>query len=467
MVICQELQKSLVLEGLHYTGKWKNTEYKQIRMSKKLTLIWLTLVFSLFLVLAIYSFHKNNPFLLITSEFAIPVLYGITIWMMMRSLKPINSIGRSLNLLKEGDFNITLVKTGNSDIDNIIKVYNSMINRLREERLSVREKNHFLDLLIESSPLGIVILDLDDRIIDINRAGFRCIGISPQDYKGKYLTEVDSILANEISRINYEEKQLIILADGQKYLCRKLFFMDHGFRHPFYIIEEFTEEIRKAERDAYGKLIRMMAHEVNNTIGSVNSIMSSIQSNPDSFIDSDRADVIRMLGIAIQRNYQMNRFMQNFSNVVKLPLPEKEKMDLNESIMVVIDSFSSMLKEKSIKIEVNLDSSSPIISADRSQMEQVFSNIIKNSAEAVEQDGQIYISTKIKPVSISFEDNGTGLSKEVAEKIFTPFFSTKPGGQGIGLTLVREILTNHAFPFSFHNNKNAGTEFIITFNSNI
>ena len=134
-----------------------------------------------------------------------------------------------------------------------------MINRLREERLSVREKNHFLDLLIESSPLGIIILDLDDRIIDINKAGTRCLAISNQDYKGKYLTEVDSMLANEISRINYGEKQLIVLADGQKFLCHKLFFMDHGFRHPFYIIEEFTEEIRKAERDAYGKLIRMMA----------------------------------------------------------------------------------------------------------------------------------------------------------------------------------------------------------------
>ena len=436
-------------------------------MSKRWTLIWLTFVFALFLILAIYSFHKNNPLLLIVSEIVIPFLYAITIWMILRSLKPISSIGRSLNLLKEGDFNITMIKTGNSDVDKIIEVYNSMIMRLREERLSVREKNHFLDLLIESSPMGIVILDLDDRIMDINQAAFRCFGIPNGDYRGIYLTELASRLADEIGKINYEEKQLLVLADGQKYLCRKLFFMDHGFKHPFYIIEEFTEEIRKAERDAYGKLIRMMAHEVNNTIGSVNSIMSSIQSNTVSFIDTDREDSIRMLGIAIQRNYQMNRFMQNFSNVVKLPLPEKEKMDLNESVMVVIESYSSMLKEKSIKIEVNLDSSSPIISADRSQMEQVFSNIIKNSAEAVEQDGQIYISTKIKPVSISFEDNGTGLSKEVAEKIFTPFFSTKPGGQGIGLTLVQEILTNHAFSFSFHNKKDAGTEFTITFGYNI
>ena len=237
--------------------------------------------------------------------------------------------------------------------------------------------------------------------------------------------------------------------------------MDHGFKHPFYIIEEFTEEIRKAEKEAYGKLIRMMAHEVNNTIGSVNSIMSSIQSNPESFISADRDDVIRMLGIAIQRNYQMNRFMQNFSNVVKLPVPEKEKMDLNESVMMVIESFSAEMKQKNVTFTLSLDSTSPVINADRSQMEQVFTNIIKNSLEAVPKGGRISISTTVNPATVIFEDNGCGLSKDVSEKIFTPFFSTKPGGQGIGLTLVNEILTNHGFSFIFRNKDHNGTEFVI------
>ena len=430
-------------------------------MSKKWTLLWLTVVFSLFLLLAIFSFHKNHPFLLITSELTVPVLFGSTIWIMMRSLKPINSIGRSLNLLKEGDFNITLVKTGNSDVDNIIEVYNSMINRLREERLSVREKNHFLDLLIESSPLGIVMMDLDDRIMEINKSGIRSLGITEDSYIGKYLKELNSILSVELEKIAYDEKQLVVLADGQKYLCRKLFFMDHGFKHPFYIIEEFTEEIKKAEKEAYGKLIRMMAHEVNNTVGSVNSIMTSIQSNPETFAKSEQDDIIRMLGVAIQRNYQMNRFMQNFSNVVKLPSPDKEKMDLNNSLSLVIESYNAELKEKNIAVEVNLDSTIPEINADRSQMEQVFLNIIKNSKEAVPVNGHLKITTKNNPVAVIFEDDGSGLSKEVSEKLFTPFFSTKPGGQGIGLTLVQEILTNHGFVFSFRNKETTGTEFKI------
>ena len=147
-------------------------------MSKRWTLLWLTFIFALFLVLAIYAFHKDHNLLLVASEISIPVLYAVTITIILKSFKPITSIGRSLSLLKEGDFNITMVKSGNADVDNIIEVYNSMIIRLREERLSVREKNQFLDLLIESSPLGIIILDLDDRILDINNTALRTLGLA-------------------------------------------------------------------------------------------------------------------------------------------------------------------------------------------------------------------------------------------------------------------------------------------------
>ncbi len=432
-------------------------------MSRKWTFLWLTLVFSIFLALAVFTFLKANPVLLLVSEIAIPLLYAATLIMISRSLKPIISIGRSLNLLREGDFSITLVKTGNKDVDNIIEVYNSMISRLREERLSVREKNHFLDLLIQSSPLGIIIVDLDENIIDLNKAALSCLGIQVDDYQGRKMSGNKNSLLSEIAELSYDEKKLIVLDGGQKYLCRKLFFMDHGFKHPFYIIEEFTEEIRQAEKEAYGKLIRMMAHEVNNTIGSVNSIMSTVQSLNESSHDSDKEEIISMLGVAVQRNYQLNRFMQNLSNVVKLPPPEKERMSLNDSVRVVLESFGPVMKEKNITLTFNPDTASLMITADRSQLELVFSNIIKNSIEAINDNGFIMVALISEPLSVCFADDGPGLTKKAEEAIFTPFFSTKPGGQGIGLTLVQEILTNHGFSFSLRNREHGGAEFNILF----
>lgn len=432
-------------------------------MSRKWTILWFTLVFAIFLVLAVYTFRKEHLLLLLISEISIPLLYVVSVLMINRSHKPIVSIGRSLNLLREGDFSITLVKTGNKDVDNIIEVYNSMISRLREERLSVREKNHFLDLLIQSSPLGIIVVDLDENIIDINKAAYRCLSLPEADYKGMKMAGIKNILLSEIAELNYDEKRVIVLAGGQKFLCRKLFFMDHGFKHPFYIIEEFTEEIRQAEKEAYGKLIRMMAHEVNNTIGSVNSIMSTVQSLNETSDDKEKEEMVSMLGVAVQRNYQLNRFMQNLSNVVKLPPPEKEKLNLNDSLRVVLESFGPVMKERNITLSYDQDINIQIINADRSQMELVFSNIIKNSVESIKENGNIKVTVNSKPISVGFLDDGTGLTNKTADGIFTPFFSTKPGGQGIGLTLVQEILTNHGFTFQLRNREPRGAEFVIYF----
>lgn len=431
-------------------------------MSKKFTIAWITFVFLLFLVTAIFCF-KSNRLLLIISELVIPVLYSITVWIIGRLMKPVSTIARSLNMLKEGDFSTTMVKTGNNEVDTLISVYNSMIKRLREERLSIREKNLFLDLLIDSSPMGIIVLNLDERISDINAAADKFIGLSGIYAKGKTLHELDSILGLSLASVSNGEKQTIVLSDGRKYLCSRLFFMDHGFKHPFFIIEELTEEIRKAEKEAYGKLIRMMAHEVNNTIGSVNSIMESVANSPASFNENEREEILDVLNVAIQRNYQMNKFMQNFSNVVKLPLPIKDLTDINKSVQLVADSFLPVCKLKNISVLTELDPSLARIYVDRSQMEQVFSNIIKNSVEAIGTTGLIKITTVSFPPSVVFEDNGSGLKQDVSEKLFTPFFSSKPGGQGIGLTLTREILSNHDFRFTFNNKTEGGTKFSIVF----
>jgi nitrogen fixation/metabolism regulation signal transduction histidine kinase len=279
--------------------------------SKTRLIVWLSLIYLIFLILAIMLFQKKSPWLLIGSEILIPVLFGITLLLINRSHQPIQTISKSMSLLREGDFSTTLVKSGNPDVDAIVDVYNAMINRLREERLSVREKNQFLDLLMESSPLGIIVVDFDDKIMGINRAAFKSLDVLPGDFKGSGLADMNSRLAEKLLNLEFGDKKTLDRADGQKFLCRKLFFMDHGFKHPFYIIEEFSEEIRQAEKAAYGKLIRMMAHEVNNTVGAVNSILSTILDNEKSFVSDDQDEVIQMLGVAVQRNYRLNSFMQN------------------------------------------------------------------------------------------------------------------------------------------------------------
>ncbi|MFC2119078.1 PAS domain-containing sensor histidine kinase [Bacteroidota bacterium] len=429
--------------------------------SKTRLIIWLGIIFLVFLVCAIYLLSDQDPWLLILVEIGIPILFGITIVLINKAFQPIQTVSRGMNMLREGDFATTLVKNGNPEADGIVEVYNAMINRLREERLSVREKNIFLDLLVESSPLGIIIMDLDERIIDINPTAYRFMGLVPDDYRGMGLKDINNPLAHEMSKMDYSEKRNADQTGSHKYLLRKLFFMDHGFKHSFFLIEEFSEEIRQAEKSAYGKLIRMMAHEVNNTLGAVNSIISTVIDNGEPLVSEEHDEFIQMLGVALQRNYRLNRFMQNFSDVVKLPLPEKESFDLNKSLNNVILSLSYSFTERNIRIDTDFQQDQTFLLADQSQMEQVFHNIIKNSIESIGNSGSVKVSIHSAPLKIIISDDGPGLSGESIERLFTPFYSTKPDGQGIGLTLVKEILVNHGFRFKLSNREEKGAEFEI------
>ncbi|MCD6347621.1 MAG: hypothetical protein J7L96_09405, partial [Bacteroidales bacterium] len=122
--------------------------------SKNKLLLWIGLVYLLFGILIILLVKDMNPWLLVGTELSVPILFIITLFIINKTFKPIDTVSRGLSLLQEGDYSITLRKSGNTEGDKIIEVYNAMINRLREERLSVREKNHFLDLLLDSSPMG-------------------------------------------------------------------------------------------------------------------------------------------------------------------------------------------------------------------------------------------------------------------------------------------------------------------------
>ncbi|UCG27012.1 MAG: PAS domain-containing protein [Bacteroidales bacterium] len=424
--------------------------------------IWLLIIHIALLVLVIFLFRESNTTLLLVSEFAIFISLLFSVLLVRRTLKPVNIIRRGLDLLREEDFTSTLVEVGHKDVDELIKVYNNMIYKLREEKITVREQHHFLDLLIKSSPMGLIVTDFDDRITSMNPASERILGIKFTDYEGRHVSDLPGYIARSIETLTFGEKVSLSNRD-LKLLVHRDFFMDRGFRHPFFLIEELTDEIRKAEKQAYGKVIRMMAHEVNNTIGSVNSIISAVEHSPDFIKPDEKDEVTGILKVALERNKQLNRFMQNFSDIVKLPLPEKELYGLNDSILLVLDSYAPVFSSKDIEVVTELADPSPSIKADRSQMEQVVANVVKNAVEAMESGGTLTLVTIQNPTTLRIRDTGRGIPENIKSQLFTPFFTTKNGGQGIGLTFVREILINHGFRFDLHTTRNKETEFVIEF----
>ena len=246
---------------------------------------------------------------------------------------------------------------------------------------------------------------------------------------------------------------------GEAYRIQNCFFVDRGFETRFIQIEELTHEIYKTEKQAYGKVIRMMSHEINNSIAAVNSVLHTIRPKLENYEGYSQT-----VDICIQRNENLNHFMGNFAEVVRIPEPKLKSVDLNILAENTVSLFQNQYDDSHIRFSTQFDKEPVIINADDSQIEQVLINIIKNGCEAIEENGKVEVKTISNPPTLIVTNNGRGIEKIQQEKIFTPFYSTKSHGQGIGLTLSREILLNHKCRFELKTNQESQlTEFVINF----
>lgn len=392
------------------------------------------------------------------------LLFSLILFVLLYNqlVKPIATISSALNLLKEKDFSIRLSRVKQKEIDQLVEVYNKMSEQLHHERVEHEEKNLFLGLLIDASPAAILVLNTHHEILRHNPAARNLFDLDQNIRLPISFSQLPPPWPEKLMNLHPGQIIIVRINGAKQFKASCSSFIDKGFARPFVLIEEMTRELIRAERQSYEKVIRMMSHEVNNSVGAVNSVMQSVLSLSNQFEDNIREEVSHALRVSIDRNASLNRFMANFADVVKLPMPQIQTMDLSVIIGKMIDLFQTELVAQQIKVETEL--SICLIKADPIQMEQVLVNIIKNSIEAIGSRGVIGFRIQTKPhLSVFITDTGKGFSEETNEKLFTPFYSTKKTGQGIGLTLVREILLNHDFQFNLRRTRDQLTEFMIQF----
>lgn len=386
----------------------------------------------------------------------------VLVYFYRKLVMPLNSIANGIDLLREQDFSSRLSKVGQAEADRIVTMFNGMMDQLKNERLRLREQNHFLDLLISVSPMGVVILDFDGKVSMLNAAALRFLGYTSQtDLIGKRFDALDSPLAEEINRLDKDSTDTIRLNDSMIYRCSRLSFVDRGFPHPFILIESLTSEVVKAEKKAYEKVIRMIAHEVNNTTAGITSTLETVNEALEEI--DDTTDLRDVMKVCVERCYGMSRFITNFANVVKIPDPQLEQVRLNDRVSACKRFMETICRDRDITLHNELCADNPLVWMDTVLFEQVLVNIIKNAAESIGQSGDIYIRTSASPAVLEVADTGAGISREVEAKLFSPFFSTKPNGQGIGLIFIREVLSKHGCTFSLRTWPDGLTRFRINF----
>lgn len=434
-------------------------------MSLRLKLIlYLLIVHLLFAAVAVYLLLQHRLWLLaVEAIFVISLLTGLKL---IRDIfGTLELINTGAQFLTDSDYTSRFREVGQPEMDRLVHIYNKMADHLREERTRLQEQNYFLDKILNASPSGIITLDFDGNVAMCNPSAERLIQAGAEDLIGKKLSEINTPFARELGSLKPGESKVIPLLGRRRVKCQKSQFLDRGFLRDFILMEELTEELRQSEKSAYEKLIRMMSHEVNNSVGSANSLLHSCLNYKEQLKDEDRKDFETALEVVISRTDQLNAFMRSFADVVRLPAPRLRPVD----VQGLLEDITILMRAETAPRKINwrweIERPLDPVQMDRSQMEQAFVNILKNAIEAIGQDGSITIriGEKAGRGFVVIEDTGCGISQQVRPNLFAPFFSTKENGQGIGLTMVQEILDNHKFEFSLDHQPGQPTQFSIYF----
>ncbi|RVU02830.1 HAMP domain-containing protein [Mucilaginibacter limnophilus] len=425
-------------------------------------ILFVTILHLLTLVLTFYIFKNDKPLFILSEVFVI--ISVLIAWNLYRQLiQPLKFLMTGIEAIKDQDFNVEFLPTGKHEVDQMIGVYNQMIARLRTERTIQEQQHFFLEKLINTSPTGIIILDFDEQIQQINPKALQLLQLNEKDIIKHKAGDLQGDFFQHITSLNTGETKTVRLAGHTTVKIQRSHFIDRGFPRHFIMIEEMTAEIIAAEKNAYGKVIRMMAHEVNNTIGPVNSIIQSSLATNALWQVPDTIAIHDALQVAMERNYNLNIFMRNFADLVKLPEPRTSKTDLNKLLQNVVKLMELPAKERHIALKFDGTDPPFYITADEQLLEQALVNIVKNAIEAIDKNGEINLVLDYRNRTLKIQDTGKGISDKESELLFTPFFSTKKDGQGIGLTLVREILVKHGFSFALKTIQQNYTVFLIKF----
>lgn len=427
--------------------------------------LYLILIHLAFAALAVVLLDDQRIWLLgIELFFAISLFTGIRL--IQHFWVPLDLIRTGAELIEERDFTSKFLEVGQPEMDQLIRIYNRMIEQLREERTRLQEQHFFMDKILASAPSGIITLDFDERIALVNPSAEKLLQRSTEELAGKKLKEISSPFAQMLDAIEVGTSEVLPLRGQRRVRCHKAQFLDQGFSRSFVLLEELTEELRQSEKNAYEKVIRLLSHEVNNSIGAVNSLLHSCLNYSDQLSEEDREDYENALQVAIRRTDDLNAFMKSYAEVIRLPQPQRQPVEPRELLEEIQLLLSVDSQQRNIEWVWDEEEPPGIVEMDRNQMEQVFVNILKNAIEAIGEDGRVTLRLGKRDGKgwVAVEDTGGGIPPEVKAQLFTPFFSTKENGQGIGLTMVQEILNRHGFEFSLEGESGEPTRFEILFN---
>jgi two-component system, NtrC family, nitrogen regulation sensor histidine kinase NtrY len=364
------------------------------------------------------------------------------------TIRPLQTMSNLLAALREGDYSIRArgARGGNA-LGEVLLEINSLGETLRLQRLGAFEATALLRTIMSEIDVAVFTFDPKRRLRLVNRAGETLLGRPMDKLLGK---TADELALNRCLEANEDEPLTLNFAGASgRWGVRRSTFREEGLPHELLVLTDLSRTLREEERRAWQRIVRVLGHEMNNSLAPIKSLAASLESlmrrNP---LPPDwKDDASAGLHSIASRADSLSRFLQAYTRLTKLPPPQKQHVDLGELVQRVVDL------EPRLNVKV-MPGPKTVIRADAAQIEQALINLVHNAVDAaLETHGEVSIGWREKEdaVEIFVQDEGPGIMNPA--NLFVPFFTTKPEGSGIGLPLSRQIAEAHGGSLALTNRK--------------
>lgn len=379
-------------------------------------------------------------------------------WLSAPALSLFRALAGTVTAYRDGDFAFDIAWPHDDELRELVDAHNALGQTLREQRLGLVQRELLLDTMVQNTPVAMVLAAEGGRIAFGNLAARRLLhgGRPVEGLALDVLAAAQPPALAEALRVGQDGLVTVPAADGDEdaeetfHIARKAFVLN-GRPHRLLLLRRFTGELRRQEVRTWKKLIRVISHELNNSLAPIASMAFSARELVKRGQTERLPEVLAAIG---ERARHLEEFVRGYADVAKLPAPRPETIDW--------PAFVERLRVQQAFTPVGQAPSHPLL-ADAAQLEQALINLLKNALEAGSAPEAIELRAEARPGEwrIEVADRGGGMNDAVLAQALVPFYSTKRGGSGLGLALVREIVEAHGGRIALARRDGGGTSVLL------